>query len=103
MDAGLGVVAAILDSFLYERNGVLELFGGFPAESACTCSNIAVPGGIRFSGGRKSFTFTATRETNLVFRFPAGEWIDEENRSYRSGEIFKGVLSAGKAKSFSQY
>lgn len=102
MDAGLGVVAAILDCFLYERNGVLELLGGFSAESVCSCSNIAVPGGMRFSGGRKAFTFSAARDANLAFRFPAGKWLDEENRRYLGGDVFKGVLSAGKEKTFHQ-
>ena len=102
MDAGLGIVAAILDSFLYERNGVLELFGGFSAESDCNCSNIAVPGGMRFSGGRKGFFFTAVREANLTFRFPAGEWLDEENRRYQGGDVFKGALSAGQEITFRQ-
>ena len=94
MDAGMGVVAAILDSFLYEHDGVLELFRGFPAGSRASCRNIAAPGGLRFSGTAESFVFAASRAASLSFRFPDGAWrIGDEH--FQGGQIHKCHLPEG--------
>ena len=94
MDAGMGVVAAILDSFLYEHDGVLELFRGFPAGSRASCRNIAAPGGLRFSGTAESFAFAASRAASLSFRFPDGAWrIGDE--LFQGGQIHKCHLPEG--------
>lgn len=92
MDAGMGIVAAILDSFLYEKQGVLELFQGIPAGSDVYCKNIAVPGGLHFSGCLTEFAFRADRQAKLRFHFPAGEW-EQDGKIYRGGDEFFGKLA----------
>ncbi len=94
MDAGMGITAAILDCFLYEKQGVLELFGGFPQESLCRCKNIYAPGGMCFSGSRNGFSFTATRSGTLHLRFPQGTWT-MNGKIFHGKEEFKTFLAAG--------
>ena len=91
MDAGMGIVTAILDSFLLEKQGFLELFQGFPRGSNASCRNIAVPGGLRFSGSRTGFSFTALRHAKLRFHFPHGKW-KRNGKVYCGGEAFSGEL-----------
>ena len=100
MDAGLGVVAAILDLFLYETQGVLELFHGLPEANDASCANVPAPGGLRFSGNRREFSFTAERSAVLNFRFPAGEWMDETDKVYAAGTLFSKEMKAGEQIAF---
>ncbi|PVY35192.1 glycosyl hydrolase family 95 catalytic domain-containing protein [Victivallis vadensis] len=100
MDAGMGVVAAILDGFLYEKQGVLELFRGFPSESGCSCRNIACPSGLRFSGSLDRFSFTAERNVVLRFRFPNGKWTDRELHHYAANSVFEIELKARETVTF---
>lgn len=102
MDAGLGVVAAILDCYLFERSGVLELFAGFPEDREIFCRNIAVPGGLRFSGDRKEFSFTALRDAAVTFRFPAGEWRDADGNVFSANDVKTVTLAAGKCAHFTR-
>ena len=93
MDAGMGVVAAILDCFLYEKEGVLELFKGFPLDSPCNCKDISAPGGLHFSGSRMEFSFKAFSKARLRFRIPQGEW-ESNGKTYHEGELFSTELDS---------
>lgn len=98
MDAGLGMVAAILDLFLYDEQGVLEIFHGIPKNwSGVYCKELAAPGGFRFSGSDTGFSFRATRTAELKFRFPAGRgsWCAPDGRLCSPGELFCATVEAG--------
>ena len=100
MDAGMGVVAAILDCFLYEQNGVLHLLGGFADGIPCACKNIAAPGGVRFSFDGRKFVFTARQDTAVKFSFPTGNWKDADGKTYSGGELCGITLAPGESAAF---
>ncbi len=103
MDAGLGMVAAILDLFLYEEQGVLEIFHGLPeSRNSFYCKNISAPGGFRFSGDAGSFSFTAVRDAELRFRFPAGRgnWSAPDGARYAPNELVRCPLKTGETVVF---
>ena len=103
MDAGLGVVAAILDLFLYEEQGVLEIFHGIPKDrKGVSCKELAAPGGIHFSGSDTCLRFRAVRDTELKFRFPAGRgtWRDSAGNIHAAGELFCTRMKAGEELRF---
>ena len=91
MDAGMGTVAAILDSFLYEKQGCLELMRGFAENKKVSCKNIAAPGGLLFSGNAEKISFRATRATELRFRFPQGKW-EKDGKVYNANEEYTSEL-----------
>ena len=98
MDAGLGMVAAILDLFLYEEQGVLEIFHGIPKnQETFHCQGISAPGGFRFAGNHREFSFTATRDAELKFHFPArgNNWLDANGTIYLPGELICTDVKAG--------
>ncbi len=103
MDAGMGMVTAIMDMYLYEEQGVLELFRGIPqSRKEYSCANLAAPGGLRFSGNEKGFSFAAERDAVLKFRFPnsADGWKDENGNKYESGSLYEKNIAAGTVLSF---
>ena len=103
MDAGLGVVAAILDLFLYEEQGVLEIFHGIPKDrKGVSCKELAAPGGIHFSGSDTCLRFRAVRDAELKFRFPAGRgtWRDSAGNIHAAGELFCTRMKAGEELRF---
>ena len=103
MDAGLGVVAAILDLFLYEEQGVLEIFHGIPKDrKGVSCKELVAPGGIHFSGSDTCLRFRAVRDAELKFRFPAGRgtWRDSAGNIHAAGELFCTRMKAGEELRF---
>lgn len=82
MDAGMGVVAAILDLFVYESQGILFALHGIPESwQTFSCRNICCPNGFFFSAERREgitrIEITATRPAILKLCFH-GEYIQRE-------------------------
>ncbi|MDR0932040.1 MAG: hypothetical protein LBM70_03360 [Victivallales bacterium] len=82
MDAGMGVVAAILDLFVYESQGVLFALHGIPDSwQEFSCRDIHCPNGFIFSAERQNgvtkIELFATRPAVLKLRF-RGEYIQRE-------------------------
>ena len=101
MDAGMGVVAALLDSFLYEKQGCLELLRGYTRDQKVSCKDIAAPGGIRFSGSFDRLAFSAERKAELRFRFPEGKWTCGD-KVYFTGEEYTGTLEANETREWTR-
>ena len=98
MDAGMGMVTAILDMFLYEEQGVLEIFRGIPkSRKEYSCANLAAPHGLRFSGNAKEFSFSADYDSILKFHFPVSDsgWQDEAGNQYLSGALYEKKIASG--------
>ncbi len=104
MDAGMGVVSAIQDMFVHQRDDCLYLFAGIPRTwKRARIENLPGPGGIRVGGvccrGKvQSLHFRATRAGKLKIALPCPvqRWRTADYQYLGSaGEIQEFHLAAG--------
>lgn len=89
MDAGMGIVAAIADLFLYESGGILYALHGVPDSwEHFSVKNLYCPGGFLFSAERKAgitlIRFQATRPGTLNLNWKKSL----HTRTLGAGEFF---------------
>jgi len=97
MDAGMGMVAAIQDMFVYEQAGYLHLLQGIPRwRTNVCCHGLYCPGGFRFSFDGKVIILKATRAGKLRLIAPdrGGRWQLRDGRVIAPGEKLSVELAA---------
>ena len=108
MDAGMGVVTAIQDMFVHQRDDCLYLFAGIPKRwKKARIEDMPAPGGLRISGlccrGKvQSICITATRDCRLKLALPCPvkRWHTADAPGLDlglAGEIWEYSLSAGES------